>query len=106
MFIEASETHESEISQMFLPTDNPLFFQLKVHSEIDNVLSLTTLTPRGGGFSLHSIGVLKWFKCYVSNQNITEEQVEEVFSEELEGAQEEVTFINCSDLNGIYSCAD
>ena len=41
MFIEASETHESEISQMFLPTDNPLFFQLKVHSEIDNVLSLT-----------------------------------------------------------------
>ena len=37
MFIEASETHESEISQMFLPTDNPLFFQLKVHSEIDYV---------------------------------------------------------------------
>ena len=43
MFIEASETHESEISQMFLPTDNPLFFQLKVHSEIDNVLSLTNI---------------------------------------------------------------
>ena len=75
MFIEASETHESEISQMFLPTDNPLFFQLKVHSEIDNVLSLTKLTPRGGGFwvSLDSIGVLKWFKFFVSNQNITEE---------------------------------
>jgi len=28
-FIEASESHESEISMMFLPTDNPLFFQLK-----------------------------------------------------------------------------
>ena len=71
MFIEASETHESEISQMFLPTDNPLFFQLKVHSEIDSVLSLT----RWSGFrvSLDSIGVLKWFKCYVSSQNITEE---------------------------------
>ena len=46
------------------------------------------------------------FKCYVSNQNITEEQVEEMFPEELEGAQEEVTFINCSDLNVLYSCAD
>ena len=30
VFIEASETHESEISKMFLPSDNPLFFQLKV----------------------------------------------------------------------------
>ena len=28
-----------------------------------------------------------------------------MFPEELEGAQEEVTFINCSDLNVLYSCA-
>ena len=35
VFIEASETHESEISKMFLPTDNPLFFQLKVDVDAD-----------------------------------------------------------------------
>ena len=72
VFIEGSETHESEISKMFLPTDNPLFFQLKVETTsrmfIYSFLFIEQWT------SYH----LSWYNHW--NQNFAEEQAKEVLS--------------------------
>ena len=68
VFINVS--HESEISKMFLDSDNPLLFQLKVHTHNRKekiIIVIFILTP------------------------LVEEQVEEVLSKELQGSQEEVT---------------